>query len=208
MARFIALGATNVEVLGNIKLAQKIVATKEYPKPACTLIVAASTHEGEEESIVRGFLAYKERNTDAKLLVVPRHPERFEKVFGLIQKTAPAMSVVRWSDSQDLQSDITLVNAMGELNNLYAISDVAILGGGFVPVGGHNPLEPATFGCKIITGEHIFSQRELLKYVHHVQFVAPEGISKALVDAQTLPPSHVDETIDLDRLVHYLKTEN
>ncbi|MDP3266481.1 MAG: lipid IV(A) 3-deoxy-D-manno-octulosonic acid transferase [Sulfuricurvum sp.] len=207
MVRFIALGATNVEVLGNIKLAQKIVVTKAYPKPACTLIVAASTHEGEEESIVRGFLAYKERNTDAKLLVVPRHPERFEKVFGLIQKTAPNMSVVRWSDSQDLHSDITLVNAMGELNNLYAISDVAILGGGFVPVGGHNPLEPATFGCKIITGEHIFSQRELLKYVHHVQFVAPEGISKALVDAQTLPPSHVDETIDLNRLVDYLKTE-
>lgn len=207
MVRFIALGATNVEVLGNIKLAQKIVATKKYPKPAGTLIVAASTHEGEEESIVRGFLAYKERNTDAKLLVVPRHPERFEKVFGLIQKTAPNMSVVRWSDSQDLHSDITLVNAMGELNNLYAISDVAILGGGFVPVGGHNPLEPATFGCKIITGEHIFSQRELLKYVHHVQFVAPEDIAKALTNAETLPPSTVDETIDLNRLVDYLKTE-
>lgn len=208
MVRFIALGATNVEVLGNIKLAQKIVATKEYLKPACTLIVAASTHEGEEEPIVNGFLAYKEHNPDAKLLVVPRHPERFEKVFGLIQKTAPLMSCVRWSDSQKFQSDITLVDAMGELNNLYAISDVAILGGAFAPVGGHNPLEPATFGCKIITGEHIFSQRELLKYVHHVQFVAPEGISKALADAQTLPPSHVDETIDLNRLVDYLKTEN
>ncbi|MDP2077862.1 MAG: lipid IV(A) 3-deoxy-D-manno-octulosonic acid transferase [Sulfuricurvum sp.] len=208
MVRFIALGATNVEVLGNIKLAQKIAVTKEYPKPACTLIVAASTHEGEEEPIVNGFLAYKERNPDAKLLVVPRHPERFEKVFGLIQKTAPLMSCVRWSDSQKFQSDITLVDAMGELNNLYAISDVAILGGAFAPVGGHNPLEPATFGCKIITGEHIFSQRELLKYVHHVQFVAPEGISKALADAKTLPPSHVDETIDLNRLVDYLKTEN
>lgn len=208
MVRFIALGATNVEVLGNIKLAQKIVATKEYLKPACTLIVAASTHEGEEEPIVNGFWAYKEHNPDAKLLVVPRHPERFEKVFGLIQKTAPLMSCVRWSDSQKFQSDITLVDAMGELNNLYAISDVAILGGAFAPVGGHNPLEPATFGCKIITGEHIFSQRELLKYVHHVQFVAPEGISKALADAQTLPPSHVDETIDLNRLVDYLKTEN
>lgn len=208
MVRFIALGATNVEVLGNIKLAQKIVATKKYPKPECTLIVAASTHEGEEEAIVRGFLAYKERNPDARLLVVPRHPERFEKVFGVIQKTASLMSLVRWSDSQSFESDITLVNAMGELNNLYAISDVAILGGAFVPVGGHNPLEPAAFGCKIITGEHIFSQRELLKYVHHVQYVAPEGISKALADAQTLPPSHVDETIDLNRLVEYLKMEN
>lgn len=208
MVRFIALGATNVEVLGNIKLAQKIVATKEYPKPACTLIVAASTHEGEEEAIIKAFLEYKERNSDAKLLVVPRHPERFEKVYGLIQKTAPLMSLVRWSDSKSFESDIILVNAMGELNNLYAISDIAILGGGFVPVGGHNPLEPAAFGCKIITGEHIFSQRELLKYVRHVQFVAPEGISKALINAQALPPSHVDEMIDLNRLVDYLKTEN
>ncbi|HQS66918.1 MAG TPA: lipid IV(A) 3-deoxy-D-manno-octulosonic acid transferase [Sulfuricurvum sp.] len=208
MVRFIALGATNVEVLGNIKLAQKIIATKEYPKPPCTLIVAASTHEGEEEAIIKAFLTYKEANTDAKLLVVPRHPERFEKVFAIIQKTAPHLSTVRWSDSKELQSDIILVNAMGELNNLYAISDIAILGGAFAPIGGHNPLEPAYFGCKIITGEHIFSQRELLKYVHHVQFVTPQGIAQALVDAQTLPPSHVDETIDLDIIIDYLKVQS
>jgi 3-deoxy-D-manno-octulosonic-acid transferase len=208
MVRFIALGATNVDVLGNIKLAQKIIATKEYPKPACTVIVAASTHEGEEEAIIRGFLEYRGHNTDAKLLVVPRHPERFEKVFGLIQRTAPLLSSARWSESQVMTCDITLVDAMGELNNLYAISDIAILGGAFAPIGGHNPLEPAHFGCKIITGEHIFLQRELFKYVHHVQFVMPENISKALVDAQTLPPSHVDDTIDLGRIVDYLKIQS
>ncbi|MFA6188944.1 MAG: lipid IV(A) 3-deoxy-D-manno-octulosonic acid transferase [Sulfuricurvum sp.] len=208
MARFIALGAVNVEVLGNIKLAQKIMLTRAYPKPQCMLIVAASTHEGEEEFILRGFLAYKGLNPSAKLLVVPRHPERFEKVYTLIQKIAPMLSVERWSESQKLVSDITLVNAMGELNNLYAISDVAILGGAFAPIGGHNPLEPAHFGCKIITGEHIFLQRELFKYVHHVQFVAPEGIAKALFSAQSLPPSTVDETIDMERFIDYLKTES
>jgi 3-deoxy-D-manno-octulosonic-acid transferase len=207
MARFIALGANNVEVLGNIKLAQKIVATNSYVKPDCMLIVAGSTHEGEEEAIVRGFTTYKKHNPCAKLLVVPRHPERFEKVYALIQKTAPSMSLARWSETQELLNDITVINAMGELNNLYAISDVAILGGGFAPIGGHNPLEPAHFGCKIITGEHIFSQRELFKYVHHVQFVAPEGIAKALISAEGLPPSTVDETIDMDRIVNYLKTE-
>lgn len=205
MARFIALGATNVEVLGNIKLAQKIVATQSYVKPDCTLIVAGSTHEGEEEAIVRGFAAYKKHNPTAKLLVVPRHPERFEKVYGLIQKVAPAMSLARWSETQELLNDITVINAMGELNNLYAISDVAILGGGFAPIGGHNPLEPAHFGCKIITGEHIFSQRELFKYVHHVQFVAPEDIAKALTNAESMPPSQVNETIDLERVVKCLK---
>jgi len=145
MVRFIALGAHNVEVLGNIKLAQKIETTKSYLKPNCTLIVAGSTHEGEEESIVRGFAAYKKHSPEAKLLVVPRHPERFEKVYGLIQKTAPSMSLSRWSESQELASDITLVNVMGELNNLYAISDVAILGGAFASIVVHNPLETAHF---------------------------------------------------------------
>ena len=205
MVRFIALGARNVEVVGNIKLAQKIEASKHYSKPEGTIIVAASTHEGEEEAIVRGFVAYREHNPSAKLLVVPRHPERFAKVGELISKTAPMMSLSRWSESQALQSDIVLVDAMGELNNLYAISDVAVLGGAFAPIGGHNPLEPATFGCKIISGEEMFLQRELFKYVSHVQFTSLEGIAEALKNAETLPPSQINGSVDLERVIEYLK---
>ncbi len=207
MARFIALGAANVEVIGNIKLAQKIEATKSYPKPDGTLIVAASTHEGEEEGILRGFIAYRELNPSAKLLVVPRHPERFAKVGELIAKTTPTLSFSLWSESQTMESDIILVDAMGELNNLYAISDVAILGGAFAPIGGHNPLEPATFGCKIITGEQMFLQRELFKYVSHVQFTTLEGITDALKNAETMPPSLINGSVDLNRVTDYL-TEN
>lgn len=207
MVRFIALGARNVEVVGNIKLAQKIAATRAYPKPSGTVIVAASTHEGEEESILEAFAAYREDNLDAKLLVVPRHPERFAKVGALIARTVPQMSMSRWSDSQTIGADITLIDAMGELNNLYAISDVAILGGAFAPIGGHNPLEPAHFGCKIITGKQIFLQRELFKYVAHVQFVEPSAIADALAEAESLPPSQVDETIDLERIIEFLTME-
>jgi 3-deoxy-D-manno-octulosonic-acid transferase len=205
MVRFIALGARNVEVIGNIKLAQKIEATAHYSKPTGTLIVAASTHEGEEEGIIRGFIAYRDHNPSARLLVVPRHPERFGKVGELIEKTAPMMNLSRWSESQALQSDIILVDAMGELNNLYAISDVAILGGAFVPIGGHNPLEPATFGCKIISGEEMFLQRELFKYVSHVQFTSLEGIAEALKNAETLPPSQINGSVDLEKVIEYLK---
>lgn len=205
MARFIALGARNVEVVGNIKLAQKIEATKEYPKPQGTIIVAASTHEGEEEGIIRGFIAYREHNTSARLLVVPRHPERFAKVGELITRTAPQMSFGRWSQSKILENDITLIDAMGELNNLYAISDVAILGGAFAPIGGHNPLEPATFGCKIISGEEMFLQRELFKYVSHVQFTSLEGIAEVLRNAETLPPSQIEGSVDLERVIEYLR---
>lgn len=205
MVRFIALGAHNVEAVGNIKLAQKIAATQTYPKPEGLLIVAASTHEGEEEGIIEGFVAYRATNPDARLLIVPRHPERFGKVAELIERMAPERSFSRWSVTQTLDHDITLIDAMGELNNFYAISDIAILGGAFKPIGGHNPLEPAHFGCKIITGEHFFLQRELFKYVSHVQFVRSEGIADALVNAATLPPSQVNTTIDLERVIEYLK---
>jgi len=201
MARFIALGARNVEVVGNIKLAQQIEVTKVYSKPDGLLIVAGSTHEGEEEGIIRGFMDYRTHNPRAKLLIVPRHPERFTKVAELIRRFVPQMSMSRWSQTQTIDTDITLIDAMGELNNLYAISDIAILGGAFSPIGGHNPLEPAHFGCKIITGKQIFLQRELFKYVSHVQFVELDGISKALRIAETLPPSQVNAMIDLDRVM-------
>lgn len=207
MARFIALGARNVEVVGNIKLAQRIEAAKTYPKPEGTLIVAASTHEGEEEAILDAFAAYRQGNRGAKLLVVPRHPERFGKVAELIAQRLPQMNVTRWSESQTIGSDITLIDAMGELNNLYAISDVAILGGAFKPIGGHNPLEPAHFGCKIITGKEIFLQRELFRYVSHVQFVDSDAIGDGLIEAENLPPSQVNATIDLERVIEFLTME-
>lgn len=204
MARFIALGGRNVEVVGNIKLAQKIEATKHYPKPDGLLIVAASTHEGEEEGILRGFLAYREQNPSAKLLVVPRHPERFAKVRDLIAHVAPTVGFSCWSESQSISEVITLIDAMGELNNVYAISDIAIVGGAFAPIGGHNPLEPATFGCKIITGEEIFLQRELFKYVSHVQFTSLQGVAEALKHAESLPPSQINGSVDLDRVLDNL----
>ncbi len=203
--RFESLGANNVEVVGNIKLAQQIKCTKNYEKPESKVIVAASTHETEEEPIIEAYLAYT-KSSDARLIVVPRHPERFVKVWELIEQMRGTKSASRWSESQNLESDITLLDAMGELNNIYAISDVAVLGGAFKSdVGGHNPLEPAHFGCKIITGEHAFMQQELFKYVKDVQIVQPSEIEKALEKAQTMPGSHVDEVIDLDKVIEDIK---
>ena len=201
--RFLALGAKNIEVVGNIKLAGKISKTKSYVKPEGELIVAGSTHEGEEESIIKAFLEYR-KSADAKLVVVPRHPERFDEVYKLLTAYAQnnSLSFSRFTEDELLKSDIVLCDKMGELNNIYAISDIAIIGGAFKDdVGGHNPLEPAYFGCKIITGKHFFHQKELFKYVYHVQYVESDYIHKALRDAKTLPPSMVEEKIDLQPII-------
>ena len=202
--RFIALGARNIEVIGNIKLAGKIVKTQEYKKSTVETIVAGSTHEGEEESVLKAFIEYKKQGK-SKLIIVPRHPERFEDIYELMKKYSNKydLSLSRFSQTKELESDMILVDAMGELNNMYAISNIAILGGAFRDnVGGHNPLEPAFFECKIITGKHFFHQKELFKYVHHVQYVESDEIHKALMKSKELPPSMVEESINLEPIIN------
>jgi len=204
--RFELLGAQNIEVVGNIKLAQRIEQSEQLLKPDVETIVAASTHEGEELSILNGYLAYAKKHP-SKLIVVPRHPERFDKVYAMLEKNRPeSMTLSRWSDVASFESDIVLVDAMGMLNNIYAISDVAVLGGAFKSdVGGHNPLEPAHFGCKIITGQHAYMQQELFKYVSHVQIVESSAIESALLKAQEMSGSAITQSSDLERIVAYLK---
>ncbi len=208
--RFLALGAKNIKVIGNIKLAGEINKTKDYNKSEVETIVAGSTHDGEEESVLKSFVEYKKQN-EAKLIVVPRHPERFDKVYELMHQyaTMHGLTLSRFSDTKEFKTDLVLVDAMGELNNIYAISDIAILGGAFrEDVGGHNPQEPAFFGCKIITGKHFFHQKELFKYVHHVQYVETDEIHKALRIAKELPPSMVEEKIDLEPVINKIKEFN
>ena len=203
--RFESLGAKRVVAIGNIKLAQRVEATTLYDKPEGELVVAASTHEGEEEAVIAAYLEYVKTH-GAKLVVVPRHPERFDGVWQLIGKMAPEAERSRWSVAKHFDAQITLVDAMGELNNIYAIADVVVLGGAFrEDVGGHNPLEPAHFGCKIISGKHFFHQKELFKYVHHLQFAEPDGILEALQKTKELPPSQVDETINLETFLREVR---
>lgn len=201
--RFLALGAKNIEVIGNIKLAGAIATTKTYQKPDRECIVAGSTHDSEEESILKAFIEYK-KQSDSQLIIVPRHPERFNSVYELMQQFAQknVLTLSRFSTCQDFKTDLVLIDAMGELNNMYAIGDIAILGGAFNDdVGGHNPLEPAYFGCKIITGKHFFHQKELFKYVHHVQYVERDEIHKALMACPNLPESIVEEKINLKPVI-------
>ena len=177
------LGASNVEVIGNIKLAQLPKVNVKLEKPKQVVITAASTHENEEKLILD---AYKKEQ--GKLIIVPRHPERFEKVHFLILEFIKDknISYQRYSIKDDFDSDIILVDKMGILNDIYAISDVVILGGAFEKIGGHNPIEPAFFNCKIISGKNIFNQKSLFDCIKNYYLIENDELGEYLNNIKNL----------------------
>lgn len=177
------LGASNVEVIGNIKLAQLPKVNVKLEKPKQVLITAASTHENEERLILN---AYKKEQ--GKLIIVPRHPERFNKVDFLIREFIKDknISYQKYSVKDDFDSDIILVDKMGILNDIYAISDVVILGGAFEKIGGHNPIEPAFFNCKIISGKNIFNQKSLFDCMKNYYLIENDELGENLNNIKNL----------------------
>ncbi len=181
-ARFRVLGAQKVVVLGNIKTAAVVEPSRMLPEPKREVVTLASTHEGEEMLLLH-HLDFAGR----VVVVVPRHPERFERVATEVAAfcSRKGLSFHRFSMREDFESDVVLLDRMGELVNLYAISDVVLLGGSFVDgVGGHNPLEPAHFGVKLVSGVHVFNQQALFPLVENAVFAAPETVEEAIASAQ------------------------
>lgn len=182
------LGAKNIVVSGNIKSAFLPNPSKIYAKPKERAIVLASTHAGEEELILR------ELNLSAndKLILVPRHPERFGEAGEILAKFAAknGLSFAKFSETKNFDAQCVLVDTMGELVNIYKFSDVVVLGGSFVPnVGGHNPIEAAQFENAVISGEFIFNQKALYSAVEGIKFAKADEINSLL--KQDLPKAKI-----------------
>lgn len=196
------LGAKEVVVIGNIKLASLPQITKELIKPDGIVITAGSTHQSEEELVLNAWDKSK-----GKLIIVPRHPERFDEVYNLIDSTYQnsTTSYHRYSKQNNFNSDIVLVDVMGELINIYAISDVVILGGGFIKsAGGHNPIEPAFFGCKLISGETIFNQKSLFECVNNHYLIENEELKEYINNLKDLEKSSLGEKGDIEPIIEEL----
>ena len=164
--RLINLGAKNVKVVGNIKTYFEPKITREYIKDK-PLIVVASTHENEEELIL------KELDLDKyQIVVVPRHPERFDEVYKLMKNFGDVKRISQMCKNNKeckLEGNLILCDKMGELINLYKVADIVILGGSFVDnVGGHNPIEAAYFKKPIISGKYFFNQKALYKEIENI----------------------------------------
>lgn len=170
--RFNELNADlEIEVCGNLKFDQdnpeemksissSIRESWSDGKTRPTLI-AASTHETEEEFVIESFLEIISKSEDALLIVVPRHPERFNKVHELLEKNN--LKIARRSKKEEItpKTQVLLGDTMGELNFLYSVSDVAFVGGSLIDHGGQNLLEPASLSLPLCSGKSLRNFQEI-----------------------------------------------
>lgn len=124
------------------------------------VLLAASTHAGEDELILQAYGQMKVALSVAPLLVlVPRHPERFNQVAQLCEQ-AGFLVARRSTGEPTAPADILLGDTMGELMSFYGACDLAFVGGSLVPTGGHNMIEAAAWGVPVVTGPHLFNFAE------------------------------------------------
>ena len=123
--------------------------------------IAASTHDGEEQQVLHAHRDLLDTYPNLLLILVPRHPERFEGVRNLIKKLGFSVALRTAHRPCEQSVEVFLVDTMGEASLFYAASDIAFVGGSLVPVGGHNLLEPAAQGLPIVTGPHVFNAQEI-----------------------------------------------
>jgi len=203
--RLVSLGAKNIDVIGNIKLASLPKITKKLKKPSGIVITAGSTHANEEELILNSW-----DRSQGKLLLVPRHPERFDEVYELVESKYKNSdtSYHKYTKQQDFSSDIVVVDVMGELINIYAISDVVILGGGFIKsAGGHNPIEPAFFNTIVISGKIIFNQKSLFECVNDYYLIENEQLKEYLDKIDQLKSSSLTQIGTVEPILKYINGE-
>jgi 3-deoxy-D-manno-octulosonic-acid transferase len=171
--RYGSLGLSNVMVTGNLKFdfmpnAQQLehaLALKKKLTQQIQIVCAASTRDGEEPLIIEAWqelLKTKEKPNDFCLIIVPRHPQRFDDVFAQLQSNFPkVLRRSRLSDQEFVEivnhGGVVLGDSMGEMSFYYALSDIVIMGGSLLPLGGQNFIEACALGRPIILGEHTFN---------------------------------------------------
>jgi 3-deoxy-D-manno-octulosonic-acid transferase len=170
--RFRQLGARGecVEVTGSIKfdlsvdaeLLQRAAELRgQWGATARPVWIAASTHAGEDEVMLQAHRQLLGEHPDALLILVPRHPERFAQVFELCRREGFVTVRRSLGETVGAEVQVLLGDTLGELLFLYALADLALVGGSLVANGGHNLLEPAALGKPLLSGPHLFNFLEI-----------------------------------------------
>lgn len=198
--RFVRLGAApeKVRITGNLKFdfaAPDLDAAKDLIQALrCALqtgtdspvIVVGSSMKGEESFFLDAFRSVRAAHPAARLIIAPRHPERFEEVGQLLQNSGfPFSRRSNLESSRGARADILLVDSVGELRQVYSMASVAVIGGSFLPFGGHNPLEPAALGRAIVFGPEMNNFREVAHILLREQAArqcTAEDLGRTLID--------------------------
>jgi len=172
--RILELGAPRerVHVVGNLKYDLAVAGDpKDGPAvrqvlglpPEAPVLVAGSTHRGEEAVVLEAYRAVRRSVPDLSLLLAPRHPERLGEVETLLDRSG--LSWVRRSRlPAETPAPVILLDTMGELARLYAAGTVVFVGGSLVPIGGHNVLEPAAYARPVVFGPHMGNFAEMSRF--------------------------------------------
>jgi 3-deoxy-D-manno-octulosonic-acid transferase len=168
-ARFREVGATRVTVTGSIKFDLEVppaslaagaeLRAKQFA--ARRVWVAGSTHDGEEAQVLEAHEQVRSVHPDALLILVPRHPQRFDKVSAWLRSRGVEHARRSRGEAVNATTPVLLGDTLGELLAFYAASDVAFVGGSLVPIGGHSLLEPAALARPIVTGPYTFNARDI-----------------------------------------------
>ncbi len=170
--RFLQLGIASdrITVTGNIKFDQDIAdpdsdAVEGFRKRLAIdserrVFLAGSTHEGEETILKSVFLRLRQYFSDLLLIIVPRNPDRAPSIRRIFQSDPLTVCLMNAPEG-GRRCDVFLVDAIGVLKHLYALSDVAFVGGSLVKAGGHNPLEPAAYSKPILFGSDMSDFKEI-----------------------------------------------
>jgi 3-deoxy-D-manno-octulosonic-acid transferase len=164
--RLRAVGASLVEVCGNLKFdvpAAPALLEQGHAWRSLSglpVVLAASTREGEELALLQAWCAQPEASR-GRLLLVPRHPQRFDAVAALVSSLGLSLARRSGWDTEprlaDQAASVWLGDSVGEMPLYYALADVALLGGSFAPLGGQNLIEAAACGCPVVMGPHTFN---------------------------------------------------
>lgn len=161
--KFIQIGAPQEKtlVMKNLKFdIKRIDSNIEIGKGSNRIIIAGSTHKGEDEIILDAFVKLKKQFSDIKLLLAPRHLTRVNNVSDLISKTGLNYGF-RSKNDTFTDKDIIILDTLGELSRMYQICDFAFIGGSFNKTGGHNPLEAVVYNKPAISGPSIHNFRDI-----------------------------------------------
>ena len=189
--REIGAPAGRVHTTGNLKydvppppMPPIVEALRHALRGAGTILICGSTVEGEEPLLLGAFTNILANHGGAVMLLAPRHPQRFDQVEGLLRELKlPFWRRSTWAGGP-LRGGVLLVDSIGELPALYALADIAFVGGSLVPRGGHNIIEPAQQGVAIVVGNHTENFRDIVGLFQSrdaVRIVGPAGLPLMLM---------------------------